>query len=294
VSRHSRWNDQRWLPSRACREILPVDPTMTRTLQVKEILIPAALSVLLGAALGMLSLLNLSAFYELDSRGQVKWFLIALLLFGIAGFFFTRWFLLPYYRDYRDHSNLLLIGFLSAILLALLVFSSPYFWTVPQIQQVSICYEASSPSEHLDVFEAHDTESGREYSPQSLGSLVYPIEIAANACIEGTEMALTALSLKDYGHGFGITVSQKDSLQRATLRLNNATRTYSLEDRDGILQTESLSVEPNAPKQDTFVVEPWGRKWMMVARWASIIFGSAYLALILFGISGRIVGGSDQ
>ena len=54
----------------------------------------------------------------------------------------------------------------------------------------------------------------------------------------------------------------------------------------------ALDVDPNRP--DTFLVDPWGRQWMMLARWGSLISSSAYMALVLFGISEKIIVGAEQ
>ncbi len=242
----------------------------------------------------MLCLLNLPAFYDRSQPAMIGLFLGVLLLFGIAIFFCTIWFVLPYVRSYADRRNLLLIVLLFVILLAVSVTSSPYLWTVPQIQHVAVCYESPNKSDHLDLLEAHDAQSNREYSPQSLGSQKYPILIAPNACIEGTVMALTPMSSPALGNGFAVTVSQKDDQDRATIRLNNAKKTYSLGNQDGIPNTESLSVDADPARAGTFVTDPWGRKWMVLAKWASLVLSSAYMALLLFGVSETVIARADQ
>lgn len=259
-----------------------------------ELVVTILFSTILGGALSIVCLLNLPAFYDQSQTGMIGLFLGVLLLLGIVTFFFTKWFLLPYVRSYADRSNVLLIALLVMILLAVFASSSSYLWTIPQIQHVAVCYESPNKSDHLSLLEAHDTQSNREYSPQSLGSRIYPISIAANTCLESTVMALVPASSPASGNGFAVTVSQKDNQDRATIRLNNAKKTYSLGDQDGVRNTESLSVDADPAKPGTFVMDPWGRKWMTLAKWASIMLSSAYIALLLFGISETIIARTDQ
>ena len=267
---------------------------MKQILQHKGIAVMAGLSALAAAGLTTLCLLNIPSFYELDQPGKVKLFLLVLAGFAIAAFFATRWFVLPYTRSYTDRGNALLIALLGAILLAAFVFSSPYLWTIPQIQDIAICYESENASEHLSVVDARDAGSNRLYSPESLGSQKYPIAIAANTCLEGTEVALTAMEVRDFGHALAVTVNLKNVHGRAVLRLNNLKKSYALDSQGASPGNErlALDVDPNRP--DTFLVDPWGRQWMMLARWGSLISSSAYMALVLFGISEKIIVGAEQ
>jgi hypothetical protein len=259
-----------------------------------ELAVTILISAVLGGALSVLCLLNLPVFYDQSQRGMIGLFLGVLLLFGIGIFFSTKWFVLPYVRSYSDWSNLLLIALLVMILLALFVTSSPYLWTVPQIQHIAVCYESPNESDHLDLLEAHDIQTNREYSPQSLGSENYPISIAANTCLEGTLLALTAVSPHGWAHGFAVTVSQKGDQEQATLRLNNAKKIFPLGNQDGIQSTETLSVDADPTRPGTFVLDPWGRKWMTLAKWASVVLSSAYVALVLYGISETVILDSEQ
>ncbi len=257
-------------------------------------IVTTASSALLGGAISLLGLLNLPAFYSLDATEMIRRYLIAFFLFSIAAYFCTKWFIWPYLATYFDRYNRLLIGSITLILLALFIFASPYFWTIPEIQRVAICYEPENMSTSLTILETHDVKDGREYPPQALGWQKYPIVVTANACVQGSELALTALNLQDSGHSFGITVDQQDDQQHVTLKLDKAKALFPLGDHDRIPNTEGLIIDHDPTRPPNLVADPWARKWMLLARWVSIVLTAPYFAVVLFGMSETVIMNTDQ
>lgn len=250
------------------------------------------MSGLSGAAISALCLFNLPWFYELGRTATVWILLMSVLLLGLVAFFFTKWFVLPYYHGYTGGSNLWSIGILGAVLLFIFLTSSPFYWAVPQLQRVSICYISAQPGDSMQLFEIHDSSNQREYPPQAVGYQKYPIQIAANSCIQGSVIALINLKRGEPDHGLAATVEQKSASESVRISINRQEEDFALNDHDGLQKTEKVSSLAGIHRE-AVITAPWGAPWFKVLKWGSIALSSAYLALVLFGISETILSSSE-
>ena len=258
-----------------------------------EILGRIFLSGLFSFSLSTICLLNLPYFYELPQPAMIREFLIVLILFGLMVFFSLGWFALPYYRNYLRGNALWFMSTVTVILSVFFAFSLPFLWTIPQIQQVSICYESKNPSGQLQLFNVYDPTDGREFPPQSVGYQRYPITMPANSCITGVAIALPKSNFSDFAHNLGITVDKKNNDDTVRIELNGVRTSVSLGAASGETNTQDIRVSLGS-RRGTLILDPWGRKWMSAAKWSSIVLSSIYLALVLFGVTERIILGDDQ
>lgn len=260
----------------------------------KKILALVISSAIAGAAIGTVCLLNLPFFYELPGYAALKVFVLATVVFAAVAFFFINWFVSPNLPNRAALGSWLSIGIITLVLFVSFVFLAPYYWTIPRLQQIELCYASSNPGDQLHILEVHDLNNTRRYSPQSLAFQSYPITIAANSCVQGKEAALVDINQVTGDHGLGLTVDQQTDLQRLTVRINSSHKISSLGDHDGIPDTESIKVSEGKITDTTSISDPWNRKWMMLARWGSIVASSIFLAFVVFGISETITARMDE
>jgi hypothetical protein len=252
----------------------------------------AFISILFGISLSMVCLLNFAYFYEFEDAQKVRFFLIGIVCFTLLIFLALRAYVLPIRRKYLERKKLLLIGFLGLVLLRILFYSSYYYWSIPQIHAINICYDTNNLSEHLKLFELHDANTGEQYLPSSLGYPHYPILIAANTCAQGRIISLP-LRNKNW-EGVVAVFEEKIAPDTVRTKLNNGMEeTTALINHDQIAGTENILISQGATR-GILITNPWDKGWFVVIKWLSLVLSSALLALILFAISETIIVGSNH
>jgi hypothetical protein len=257
-----------------------------------ENLMLAFISILLGISLSIVCLLNFAYFYEFADAQKIRLFLIVMVCFTLIIFLVLRAYVLLIRHKYLERKKLLFIGFLGLVLLRILFYSSYYYWSIPQIHTINICYDTNNLSEHLKLFELHDAKTGEEYLPSSLGYHYYPIVIAANTCAEGRIISLP-LRNKNW-EGVVAVFEEKIAPNTVRTKLNNSMEeTTTLINHDQIAGTENILIS-HGVTSGIPITNPWDKGWFVVIKWLSLVLSSALLALILFAISETIIAGSNH
>ncbi len=259
----------------------------------EEIAVAVLLSALLGAALAILCLLNLPYFYELDRPGTIITALITWIGLGCVAFLSMKWLVQPFYSSYSERGNIWFLSIFSLVILATIKLSSPYLWNIPELQHIAVCYIPASRSGEIKVLDMYDTQNGRQYPPQAVGYQQYPITIAAKGCIKGEVIALVGTDPREALHGLGALVDARTAEDSLRISINSQSTTLPLGNHSASANTETVASVAGAA-QSLRLNTPWTSTWLKAARWLSTALGSGYLALVLFGITERILSGGGQ
>ena len=241
------------------------------------------LSVIFGVSLTILVLLNLPFFYELDKPNSIKIFLIVSAIFSMLILLSKRFLSvsLEYIRR-KDKSSIAFFIIMTVVLGSAFYFLSPYYWTIPTISRIDICYKSNNPIDTVNLFEINDLDTNRLYPPESLGYNTYPIQIASGKCAKGRILAL--LRKNEDWQGVAVVLEEKENGNFVQAGINEKLNTFPLVDTDGILQKETIPLQTGTGMAEA-LFHPWGGNSLALVKWISLFGGSVYLGLFLFGIT---------
>ena len=241
------------------------------------------LSVIFGVSLTILVLLNLPFFYELDKPNSIKIFLIVSAIFSMLILLSKRFLSvsLEYIRR-KDKSSIAFFIIMTVVLGSAFYFLSPYYWTIPTISRIDICYKSNNPIDTVNLFEINDLDTNRLYPPESLGYNTYPIQISSGKCAKGRILAL--LRKNEDWQGVAVVLEEKENGNFVQAGINEKLNTFPLVDTDGILQKETIPLQTGTGMAEA-LFHPWGGNSLALVKWISLFGGSVYLGLFLFGIT---------
>jgi hypothetical protein len=157
-----------------------------------KILIMIGLSFLIGMSLSALCLLNLSWFYEQSTPIQLRTFALLTIGFSLLVFFTTKRLILTNLIQLFQLKNLVFLLLFTVFLVVLLSISAVYYWSVPEVQSVKMCFEAEEAQVSVSIQELNDASTNRLFAPDSFGVDRYPIRIASGSCAQGTIINLVS------------------------------------------------------------------------------------------------------
>jgi len=258
----------------------------------KDKILRLIISLLFGGSLTVLCLFNLPLFYEQEKAGLIKIFAIVFLGFAVAIWMTFDLVLIPVkYITGKNGKHILFIVCLCTLLAAIFSTTPIYYWSVPKNHHVEICYTSDKTSDVLPVLGVLDHKIGRLYPSGFFDHNSYPILVAANNCL-----VRDFHTVQDWT-GIDILIDQKAADGVVLIKMDHHTKEATLSEQ--ATSPAQLSITMNgfsnwgtAVHADIFAGKPLG-----IIKLLSILMGSIYLALFIFGLSEMIInqdGGYDR
>jgi len=245
-----------------------------------KILIIIGLSILIGMSLSALCLLNISWFYEQTTTVQLRSFGILVIGFCLIVFFTTKRLILPIFGVLSQLKNLLFIILLIAFLVLVLSIGAVYYWSIPEIHSVRMCFESEEAHLSVSIQELNEANTNRLFAPGSFGVDRYPIRIASGSCVQGTIVNLVsqfprwwifpkvALILEDLPQSGRLEIYLNDV--RSVVDFNPKMSSEIIID-EGLMNGIERRI-------------PWGQSWFLGVKFLAIVISAVFISLFLFGL----------
>jgi len=246
------------------------------------------------AAVGAVSLagvvlLNLPFYYELSTAlSALTFFLVSLVMFILIAFSIKE-FILPSLDCFREKETIGVIIFLFIFLSIIIIFSSNYIWTTPEIYAVEICFDADDSSSPLAVQSLSHPKTNRLYPPESFGVRRYPITIESGKCVNGQITTLLGRRLRySMDAHLAVTVREDPPEGRFYISIDDSPSVVLFEDDIDQPSTQTIPV-----REGFKTSAPWSsslqRYWFYGIRTIMVWVSAMVLSLFLFGLTERTI-----
>lgn len=244
-------------------------------------------AVLLGGSLAVLFLFNLPLFYELETVGFGAAFLITWAIFTLLIISSRKVLLLPlaHFRE-KNKSSIVFVFLLGLLLAGTFYFTQSYYWSIPRIHSLVICFESNDPAGTLELLMARDRKIGREYPAEMFGHRQYPISIASGSCIT------TYIRTVQDWTGVTLDVGKTDPGNLITT-INKTETVFPLVGNDGISQ-ESIFAFSGSRGITPIYPELFSGLALTSIKWVALLLSSFYLAFFVFGLVELILSSQDK
>jgi hypothetical protein len=258
--------------------------------QQAKILIIIGLSILIGMSLSALCLLNISWFYEQTTTVQLKSLSILMIGFSLIAFFTTKRLILPIFAELSLLKNLLFIIWLIAFLALVLSIGAVYYWSVPEVQSVKMCFEAKEAQASVSIQELNEANTNRLFAPGNFGVDRYPIRIVSGSCAQGTIVNLVSQFSRWWiVPKIALTLEDMPQDGRLEIYLNDVRSVvdFSPETSKKIIVDEGLmnGIEKRLP---------WGQSWFLGVKFLVILISAVFISTFLFGLTEKMITFSSK
>jgi len=255
----------------------------TKTIIFTVILLLSAISIT------MLSLLNLPFFYEKSHTEKA----IAISLISLAFFLLTYFggniFILPYKRMFLEWKNLLFVAVMTVILTATFALSTVYYWSIPNIHTIEMCYDADKGDGSVMIESLMDPNRTRIYSPQKFKNSEYPLLVQSGNCINGEIVNLDSLIPRWWiVPRLTIYLAEEPPYGRFSVKVNEVESVVYFDDDYGNIYAGKLEFNEGFD-QGTMIKQPWRQRWFFGVQAIWVIIGATFFSFLLWGITERII-----
>jgi len=247
------------------------------------------LSIVVGACLAGLILLNLTSFYENDTSKQVAIFILVMAIISLFAFFANKAFILPYFEKFKELKTWVFIGLMFIILTISFSIGADHYWAMPIIHKVEICFDAEENVGNLIIDDIVDPNTNRQYSLHSFGLSRYPFTINSGTCINGDLVNLVRRSPRWWivpRVKFIIKSTPPDG--RFYVAINDIPSVVYF-DQDAEERFNSEVIVNEGFEQGNPIKIPWRKAWFFALKSGGVLLSSFYLSVFFFGLTEQII-----
>lgn len=234
-------------------------------------------------------LLNLPFFYQQNNHTKLTTFVITFAGFFLLDSLLLKVLVFSYLKNAIKLKNLFLIGFLIIFLIITIGIGSNYYWSVPTLHHVEICFDAEDGSSTIIIPELTHHISNRLFPPEGFGLENYPLFLESGECVQGTVMTLYRRVMRFWNQpGMTVFIRQDPPDGRLFLNVNN-TPTAVYFDQDSEEQPDNEVTVTAGFESGLRMDSPWDKTWFMAVKLLGVGFSAFGLALFLFGFTERVL-----
>jgi len=237
----------------------------------------------------MLSLLNLPFFYEQSPQEKTITITLVSSLFFVLIFFASKIFILPYKQLFLKGKNLLFVAVMTIILTATFALSTVYYWSIPKVHAIEICFDADKGDGSVVIESLMDPNRTRIYSPQRFNNSDYPLLLPSGNCLTGEIVNLNSFFPRWWiVPRLAIYLAEDPPYGRFSVKVNETVSVVSFDDDYGNIYAGKIEFNEGFD-QGTLLKQPWRQRWFLGIKAVWVIIGATYLSFLLWGITERVI-----
>jgi hypothetical protein len=234
-------------------------------------------------------LLSLPVFYNQTPHQRALTFGIISLSCAILVYLTSKIFILPNLHQVLKWRNLVFLVTLFLILSLFLGIDSANYWSIPEIHNIEICFEAHQGAENIRIPKLIEPNTNYLYPASSFGQNKYSVFVNSGECVNGRLVHLTSLLTRALIlPGLTIYVEPNPPDGRFFVSVNDAPSVVVFnQEEDQQLSNEVLITE--GLDQGSPMPGPWKQTWFMGLKVVAVFISAAFLSLFLFGLTEKII-----
>ena len=178
---------------------------------------------------------------------------------------------------------------MSGIIMIILLLSSASYWSVPEVHDVHMCFDAIDENSSLSISEIINPNTKRLYSPESFGYSRYPIILRSGNCLDGRiTMLLSELTQGLFSKRLVISVQEDPPEGRFFVSINEVPAVVNFSN-DSDKKNINEIIFDEGFDQGTRITRPWSQYWFTFLKMMAVILCSLYISLLLFGFNEQII-----
>jgi len=248
------------------------------------------LVLLVSISLSAISLMNFPSFYHQSTQGKITIVLITMVIILVPVFFISKTLILPCLFSFKKIKNLIFIVVLIIVLSATIAISSKYYWSVPVIHDIEICFDADDATSIINIRELNHPVTNLLYPPDSFGSNRYPFPIESGECINGSVMTFYRRIMRFWNTpGISVIIPGNPTEGRLYVSANEIPSVVNF-DNDAEADTNNIITIYEGFDLGKKIDSPWNQHWFVGIRALAVFISAVFFSLFLFGLSEKIIG----
>jgi hypothetical protein len=262
--------------------------------KLARVVIVILLVSLISLSLSSLTLLNFPWYYHQNSQQQVFTLLKLTTIFSILTYVALKLFILPYLKSFLEFKNIIFIFILFLFLTFTIGISSNYYWAVPEISPVKICFDAEDDVSAIEIKELNHAVTNELFPPDNFGSKRYPLELVSGDCLNGSVMTFWRPVMWFWNPpGMTVVVKENPPDGRLFVSANNIPSViYFDQDAENPIGNEVKFTD--GFDQGSKIDDPYNHYWFWGLKALGVIFSSLFLSLFFFSLTQRIIDFSSE
>lgn len=255
----------------------------------KNKLLQILFSIIISFSFAFRSLLGLPFFYEQNKEEQIRgFFLLSLIIFFLI-LLFNHLLIHPHLGKLQHKREKLFLIIMTGIILVVLLLSSASYWSIPEVHDVQMCFDASDKISSLSITGLINSNTKRLYPPESFGFSRYPIILRSEDCLDGRiTMLLSELTQGLFSKRLIIRVPEDPPSGRFFVSINEVPSVINFStdtDKENINEI----IFDEGFDQGRRITRPWGQHWFILIKMLAVILCALYISLLLFGFNEQII-----
>jgi len=263
-------------------------------LKITRIISIVFLVLLVSLSLSATSLMNFPAFYHHNSQERIITVLISMVVLSVPVIYILKSLIFPNLICFKKVKNIIFIVILFIFLSATISISSNYYWSVPETQDIKICFDADDATSNISIRELNHPVTNQLYPPDSFGSSRYPFPIESGECINGTVMTFYRRIMRFWNKpGISVVIQGDPPDGRLFVSANEIPSVLDFDNNSEAGKNTIITIYEGFDLGEKIEV-PWNQHWFLGIRVLAVFISAAFLSLFLFGLTEKIIGFSSN
>ena len=245
--------------------------------------------LIISLSLSSLCLLNFPWFYHQNTRDKVNTLVLLMTIFSILVYTALKLIMLPNFKDYFKVKNIIFIIILFLFLTVTTGINSNYYWSVPEISPIEICFDAEDEISSLTINELNHAVTNELFPSINFGSKRYPLTLESESCINGNIMTFWRPKMWFWNPpGMTIIVQESPPDGRLFVSANDIPSViYFDQDAENPIGREVIFTD--GFNQGLKIDDPYNHYWFWGVKALGVIFPSLFLSIFFFSLSQKII-----
>lgn len=255
----------------------------------KNKLIQILFSLLVSFSFAFRGLLGLPFFYEQNKEEQFQgFFLLSLIIFFLI-LLFNHILIRPHLGKLQHKREKVFLIIMTGIIIIVLLVSSANYWSVPEVHDVQMCFDASDKTSSLSISGLINPNTKRLFPPESFGYSRYPIILLSGECLDGMiTMLLSELTQGLFSKRLTISVPEDPPEGRFFVSINDVPAVVNFS-ADTEKENINEIIFDEGFDQGRRITRPWGQRWFILIKMLAVILCALYISLFLFGFNEQVI-----
>ncbi|MHA1268095.1 MAG: hypothetical protein ACTSRS_22960, partial [Candidatus Helarchaeota archaeon] len=166
---------------------------------------------------------------------------------------------------------------------------SNYYWSVPETQDIKICFDADDATSNISIRELNHPVTNHLFPPDSFGSSRYPFPIVSGECVNGNVMTFYRRIMRFWNKpGISVVIQGNPSEGRLYVSANEIPSVVNFAD-DAETEVNKIISIYEGFDQGKMIEVPWNQQWFLGIRVLAVLVSAVFLSLFLFGLTEKII-----